>query len=330
MISGYANAQDGLEAIKRRMIDSIKDMRIDEAALMYPRIRQFSITHQENMAGTIYSKKEGQDFFKAKFKSSRTTINFNLPVIYNEKNSFVASLGVVHQFYSLRDVDNYSPGQTVSDMNTYIPMVSAGLTYSRRDSLFHRPVTFTASLNGLFNPSMSRRQFTFTGLITVPILHTENSNLIGGVVVSIDPSSPAPAFLFVSYFHKFRAADLDLMIDLPYRVALRKPILKRASITAFGELAGTNSFFTFDNTNGVLPQDLTYSTLEIKSGLLFEYRLTRKAVFGLSGGFNSTVTSKIMEKGESPSNYFIKNSNSTVPYLQVGLSLLPFWKPFNH
>jgi hypothetical protein len=327
-VSSYAKAQQDIEAIKKRMIDSITDVRIDEAALMYPRIRQFSITHQQNMMGNIKSRLHGNEFFKGQFSSARTTINMNVPIINRGKNTFITSLGVVHQFFGISEVTNYDARYRVAAMNNYMPMINLGLTYSRRDSLFGHPVTYTASISGLFNPSFSRRQFSFTGLVSVPLIRNENTNLIGGVVVLIDPASPAPAFLFLSYFHKFKSLGLELMVDLPYRAALRKPISKSMSLSVFGELAGSNSFFEFEGAYSGLPQRLTYSSLEIKSGLLFEYRATRKAVLSMSAGVNATVTSKIFEQGEKPGNYFIKNNNNAVPYVQAGLSLLPFWRPF--
>lgn len=328
-VSVYAKAQQDHDVLKQKMIDSIKDIRMDEAALMYPRIRQFSITHQENLYGSIQSKLYGNAFFKGRFRSSKTTINMNLPIINRNNNTLVLSLGVIHQHFGIKEVVNYDTQHPFTDMTNYIPMISTGLTYNRRDTLFGHAVNFTASLNGLFNPSYSRRQFSFTGLISAPIIKTANSSLTGGMLISIDPSSPIPASIFLSYFHKFRSLNMDLMVDLPYRVALRKAVSSRFSATGFGELSGNNAFFKSNNTTPTtLPQQLTYSSLEIKAGMLFEYRFTKKAVLSFSGGMNATLTSKIREQGEKPSNYFIKNNNGMAPYIQVGFSLLPFWKPF--
>ncbi len=239
------------------------------------------------------------------------------------------SLGVVHQFFSISKVVSYQEQMPVSPIHVYIPMLSTGISYTRRDSVLNRPVTFTASVNGLFDPSFSKRQFTFNGLVTFPIFRNENSRLMGGIILAVDPSSPAPVIPLLIYFHKFKSLNMDLMIDMPYRAALRKPIRKRASLTAFSELAGSNSFFQFANPNPTLPEKMRYSSLEIKSGLLYEYRLTTKLVLSMSGGISATAKSILLEQGAKPNDYFIKNKNSAVPYGQIGISLLPFWRPFH-
>src|SRR6218665_541684 len=70
----------------KQATDSVKEFYADQAALIYPRLRQLTITHQENAVGDISSKLYGQDFFKGRFRSSRTTINFNLPVVDRPKD----------------------------------------------------------------------------------------------------------------------------------------------------------------------------------------------------------------------------------------------------
>lgn len=326
--SGHLWAQQDADRTKKMQMDSVKEARTDQAALMYARLRQFSITHQENMTGNISAKLYGRDFFKGRFRSSRTTINLNVPIVERSKDLLVGSIGVVHQFFYLSELEPYDPQYPVSRTDTYIPMVSLGMSYTHRDSIFGKPFSITASVNGLFDPPMERRQITFTGVVAFPIIHKENTNLVAGMVFSVDPSSPAPVIPFVSYYHRFKSMNTELMIDLPYRFAVRKP-MKRASLTAFSEMSGSNSFFEFQDANPTLPAKMTYSLLELKSGMLFEYRVTRKLVFSLSGGITSTLKSRILEQGAGPNDYFIKNTNQTVPYAQVGLSLLPFWKPFS-
>lgn len=310
--------------------DSIRKDAVEKAALMFPRIRQFTITHEENGIGTIKSKMNGTGLFEGKYRSSRTKINMNIPVFQKKNNLLVSSIGVIHQFHELRDIKNVAPGYSIGAHNKYIPMLSGGITYMRTDSIFGRSITFTGSGLVLFNPSMSRNQFTFTGLATVPLIQTKNTRLSGGVVVLLDPASPIPFFLMFNYFHKFESWNLDLIADLPYRIALRKEAGKKVSFSLFNELGGSNSFFEFGNSERFLPsQKLTFSSLEVKSGLLAEYRLSKKAVVSMSGGMNYMVNSRIRENNSKPKDYFISNKHKPVPFIQIGFSLLPFWKGLN-
>jgi hypothetical protein len=308
--------------------DSVKSVAVEHAALMYPRIRQFSITHEENRVGKIHSKLDGNDVFEGDFRSSRTKINFNMPILQRKNSTVVANLGVIHQFYELSNVKSLDPQKPVYDDRLYTPIMSTGLTYIRTETLFGKPVTFIASGGGIFNPSMDRSQFTLTGIATVPLIQKENTRLTVGAVVLIDPASPLPFFLMASYYHKFKEWDMDLMVDLPYRVALRKEMNPKTSLTFFNELGGSNSFF--DYPIPTLPtQKLTLSSLELKSGLMAEYRLTKKAVISLSAGANYMVNSRIHENNSKPKDYFLENMHTPVPFVQVGFSLLPFWKGLN-
>jgi len=331
MISVYVQAQNNSSSADQQIVsDSIKNAAIEQAALMYPRIRQFSITHEENGSGRITSKLNGSDMFEGNFRSSRTKINFNMPVLKHENSSLVASLGVIHQFYELTDVKSADPQNPVYNDNRYIPMFSTGLTYIRTQNLFGKPFTFIASGLGIFNPAMDRSQFTFTGMATVPLIQRQNTRLTAGAVILLDPASPVPAFLIVNYFHKFKEWNMDLMLDLPYRMAVRKELTPKTSISFSNELGGSNSFFDFNNTIPSLSEHkLTLSSLEIKSGLMAEYRLTNKAVISLSTGVNYMVNSKIREANSKPKDHFLENKHKPVPYVQVGFSLLPFWKGLN-
>ena len=320
-------AQELPVAEQERLADSIRKAAAEQAALLYPRIRQFSITHEENGVGKIRSKVNGNNVFEGNFRSSRTRINMNMPVLQRRNNTLVASLGVIHQFYELSDITNFDSNNPVYDHSTYMPMLSTAITYIRTDSLFGKPVTITASAGSIFNPSMSRSQFTFTGIVTVPFIRTENTRLSGGAAILLDPASPVPFFLMINYYHKFRKWDMDLTVDLPSRIALRKELTPKASLTFFNELAGNNSFFEFDKAVSLLPTDkLTLSSLEIKSGLMAEYRLTKKVIISMSGGVNNMVNSRIRENNSKPKDYFIDNKHKPVPFVQVGLSILPFWK----
>lgn len=322
-------AQQDSSAIRKKMMDSIKAERMDAAALLYPRIRQFTMDHQMNFGGNIHSKLYGQDFFKGKYSSSRTAINMNMPVINNDKNTLILGLGVVHQFIGLKNIDSYDPNNVVADGTSYIPMMNSTLTYNRRDSIFGKQISFTGSLNALFTPSFSKSQFTFAGIVSMPLVRTENSSFMLGMLIIIDPASPFPAAPIFSYFHRFKSAGIDMMLDLPYRIAFRKEIMKKASLTVFGDLSGNNSFPEFDVPNPNLPTKMVFSTSEIRGGMMLEYRLTKKCVFSLSGGVNATIKSNVREQGAKVNDYFIKNSTSAMPFMQVGISLLPFWKGLN-
>ena len=326
----YSSAQDSISVDQHHLSDSLRLEAIDNAALKFPRIRQFSITHEENGIGKITSKLNGNNLFEGDFRSYRTRISFNLPVFQRKNSNLVARLNVIHQFYELSNVKSFDLKNVVQDERMYIPMFSTGLSYVRTEKIFGRDMTLIASGAGIFDPPLARSQFTFTGMATTPLIQKEGTRLSVGAVMLIDPASPLPFFLIANYYHKFKSLDLDLMVDLPYSMALRKEIGKKSSVTLFNELGGSNSFFDFVNPlPDITSQKLTLSSMEIKSGLLAEYRLTKKAVVSVSAGANYMVNSRIREANSGPKDYFLENRHKPVPFVQIGFSLLPFWKGLN-
>lgn len=321
-----AVAQDIKPTLKEKQLDSIKEERLDQAALLYPRLRQLNIVHQHGLKGNISAQDQTGPLYDGKFQSARTTIQFNLPLVESKLGSVIANVGAIHQFSSLSEVSSHNPSKSVDDLTQYTPMVSLGLTLARRDSIFNRPFTYSATVSGIFNPSFTRSRITVQGIIMTPLIQNANTTLMGGMVVSIDPSSPIPAFLLLSYSRRFPESKMNFMIDLPARIALRKATSARSSLTVQSELGGSNSFFEYESL--ALPKKLTFSTLEIKTGLLYEYRFAKKMVFSLSAGALSTATSKVFGESVKSDDYIVKNKFGTVPFAQFGISFLPFWRPF--
>ncbi|MGF7025033.1 DUF6268 family outer membrane beta-barrel protein [Sphingobacterium sp. HSC-15S19] len=317
-----STASDSIMAVKTDLAE--------QAALMYPRLRQFSISHEENGFGTIRSKMGDKELFEGKFRSSRTSVNFNMPVLQRENNKLVVNAGAINQFYDLSEIRSFDPQTPIYDGETNMQMISTGLTYIRTATIFGKSATFAASGGVLFNNDFSRNQLSFTGIANINLIQRENTRLSLGGALLLNPASPVPFFVTANYYHKFKGLSMDLMVDLPYRVALRKEVTKKTSLTFFNELGGANSFFDFKNsTPTVSSEKLTLSSLEIKSGLMAEYRVSRKAVISLSAGSNYMVNSRIRENNSKPNDYFVENKHKPVPFVQVGFSLLPFWKGLN-
>lgn len=317
-----------MDEISKKMIDSITAVRIDEAALMYPVIRQFSISQQSSSTVNIRSKFNDDSRTNGRMQMSRTIANFNLPVWSKNHQTMVASVGFTHQHLDLKELLTNSTAYSITDQNRNISMFNFGLTYNKRDTLLNRPVSLTAMAGGLFDANFSSRLLRFGAVITTPIKATEKSSLTLGLILNIDPSAIIPIVPLISYTYKFKSLDMDLLADLPYRVALRKVVSQKASISVFSETTGNASFLFFEDHKTALPERMTLATTEQKGGLLLEYRLTKKTVFSLSGGINATLQSRVFKVGKRQSDYLISNKTGAMPYVQFGFSVLPFWAPF--
>lgn len=327
LVDTYAQETTDTTTLRR---DSMKNAAIEQMALLNPRLRQLTVSYQDQRYGDIRGKnKSGEDIYSGKLRTAVANINMNIPVWQTTRNTLVLSVGVQHQFLDLKDRVDYTPQTEHNDIDNYSAVSSLRLSYSSNDKLFGKTVYSTVSVGGLFTPAMDASQITVVGLATMPLVTSADTKFSIGAAVMWNPSSPAPFFPFFTYYHKFRSINTDLIVDLPSRIAIRKEITPTFSVAATSEMVGTNSLFKLNSAIPGIPEHLAYSTLDIKSGLLFEYRFTKKLIFSLGGGIDNNLRSRVLENNKKVDDYIINNKYKPTPYFQVGLSLLPFWKGLN-
>lgn len=323
----HAFGQSPQEEKRKHMMDSIREKYIDRLAWKNPVIRQAGVSTEVFAPGDMKSDLYGNSFFKSRFQTVRTNAYFSVPIVHIKKNIFSAGFAVSHQTMQLYDVTSYDPSLQVPKMQVQNTLLSTSLTYTRVDSLFHRPVVYSVSASGLIDAKSAMYRLGFTAVISVTVVQTKRSTLSLGLMVIIDPSVPVPVIPFISYYHQFKSPGLEFFLD-PSRIALRKELNSRNSISLSNNIGGNLSLFKREITN--LPIQQAYSTLEIKSGLVYEHLLANKMVLSLSAGVNNTFTSKVLEANKYTGDPFIKNTQSMVPYVKAGVSFLPFWKGIIH
>jgi len=151
---------------------------------------------------------------------------------------------------------------------------------------------------------------------------TENTTFSLGLLALIDQSSPTPVLPIVSYYHKFIPSGLELMVDLPTGVNLKKSIAKNAWVSVGSNQHSYTIFY--DRHNAFLDGKVSYNTIELKNGAAFEYLFAKNIMLTLDGGLNSFLSAKLFKAGENYNNASITSSNKSVPYVNVGLSLVSF------
>ncbi len=309
------------------MTDSIKMAYLSVAAIQYPILRQAFISTDIMAGGDITGKLNGNDLFKAKAQVSRVRANFNLPIARWGKNNLSVSISYLHQYIDLSQVTSYNPQIPVSNSATNTATIGLTASYNRMDSLFNHPVIYSASITGLTDELSRVRTYNAIIGVNVPIKRTKATSFSAGLYYINNPMSPIHILPFFNYWHQFQTGNIQLFVDLPTRVLLKKQLSAKSWVSFGTELGGSQSFLTL---NPPLPHDAVSSTLEIKTGPAFEYMLTKKIILGVSGGMSSTLSSRVFRKGDSPSDYFINSSNSSVPYISFSISVLPFLKAISN
>lgn len=324
LISGYCAAQQD-SAHTMPQIDSSAMMEKMQAAFIQklawenPVMRQAGITTDLFASGNIKSNLYGKDFFKGKYEAVRTNAWFNVPLMRFGKNSLSSDIGVSHQTVNLTDIKNYAPSLPLGKTVTHSTLLKPSLNFTRTDSLFHLPVIYSATASVIVEPANGLTQFSGTGMVLFTLKHNQNTTFSLGIIGMIDPSSPFPVIPFISYSHKLKPG-LNFSVN-PSGIELRKEFNAKNSLSLSNTIAGNLSLFKRDIVN--LPIKQSYTTFEMKSGLTYEHLLTPKTVLTLNGGLSSMFTSKVLDRSHTT---FIKNTQSAVPYIRLGVSFLPFWK----
>ena len=308
-------------------MEAMRAQYIENAAILNPRLRQFYVVHEEQGTSDMTSKlKDGTEVSSGKLRIERTRVNMNMPILQRGKSTLIANFGFVNQIFH---VGTNLPNGSIENTTKSMQMLNAGLTFATQQKLFGKDLTIIGMANGMFTGSFDKAQLTAIAMANLTLKRTATTQMSVGVAFLYDPSSPSPFLPTFSYYHKFTDAKLDFMLDLPYRLAVRREFSKKFSLAFSNDMIGYNSFFDQDNLTPSNNQKLVFSYLEIKSGLLAEYRLSKKAFISLSSGINTPLKSRILEKYSKPNDYLIKNNLHVVPYVQIGFSMLPFWKGLN-
>lgn len=321
LVSGSSFAQAGNQKAVQRIKDSITLIHLRAAALKYPTLRQAYVSREMIGNGKINAQLRDGSLYKGEMEIARTRVNLSLPVYRVGKHQFSTTINYLGQNFKLEKTTSLNPQFAIHDASDYKSTFSFSANYSISDSLFHHPVNFAASVLAVTDGSFSDARMNYLGIISFPLKRTTTTAYSIGLIINIDPASPAPAFPIFNYWHQFGPKGIELFVDMPSRLMLRKQLTAKTAVSLGSELGGTMAFLRF-NTN-YFPKRSIYTTLEIKSGATFEYTLNKFLVLGVNGGLLSTVASRHLEKNASQGDYFIKNNIHTVPYVNVSLSLLP-------
>lgn len=293
-----------------------------ELAIRYPSLRQFNVAVNTFGYSDFTSKLDGTNFASGKIKTDRISSFYNTPALQWKNNSLSATINYTYTSSELKDITNELPDEQLMALTSNKSTIDVALNYSRSDSIFNHPIIYSLVVRGISDNLNSIRRFNFNGSFSLPLKRTANTSFSVGLLVLIDPSSPVPVEPIINYYHKFVSSGLELIVDIPTGINLKKQIAKNAWVM-IGSNQSSYSIF-YDKNNAYLDGKISYNTIELKSGPAFEYLFAKNIMLSVGGGVNSFFSSRIFKDGENYSDASIIGDNKTVPYVNFNLSLLSF------
>jgi hypothetical protein len=304
--------------------DSAKIAYFEDMALKNSLMRQIQVSTEDIPSRNIETSLNDEDFLTGKAQIIRNSFFLRLPLLTVKQSAFNLSMGSFNQLVYLSDIQSLNKNITIDNDVLSKTTLNLSLGYSTRTSIFNKPAFINASFSSLLKPDFSESVLSGTGVVLLNLKRTKKTNLAVGLAVAISPNTKIPAFILFSYEHHFTASNLDLSLNLPYRMALRKPLGKNNSISFINELSGTFAFYNIRNS--YFPERSRYGTSEVKSGLTLERRLGKKLVVGASCGALYITSSRMKESTSYWGNsYFLKNKSTLDPYFSISISMLPFF-----
>lgn len=293
-----------------------------ELAIRYPALRQVTISANSFGYSDFDAQLNDKDFAEGKIKTQRISASINTPALTWKGNSLSASIYYTWTSLKLKDITNELPDVPLTPLTANSSTIDLALNYSRSARIFNHPIIYSLVARGISDGVNSFRRFNFNGSFSLPLIRKENTTFSVGLLVLIDPSSPIPVEPIINYYHKFTGSGIELIIDLPNGINVKKEVARNAWF-----VLGSNqqSYSTFYNDHNAFPDGKTsYNTIEVKSGVAFEYLFARNIMLSIRKGVNNTVSSTIFKDGENYADAPITSKNKLTPYINVSLSLLSF------
>ncbi|WP_158800032.1 hypothetical protein [Pedobacter sp. L105] len=253
---------------------------------------QFGDTHYK-------SEYRGQSYETGDLKSqNRLKVAFNLPLIEKKNWTLSTSFRYKYEQVSFDNINVPSGGMPVVAQRDELSFhyILGSLNYTRNDQLFG--TTFTSNFSGFGDASFkSFGRFNATYIGSLVLKNDTQTRMTAGIILQTNPNSISPILPSFSYDHRFSDSLWELDVILPKQIYLRRKILKNDRLSLGTEFVGEQYYF---NSNFQGPEKVyNYNRNELKSGLLYEYRITHRFTGLFKTGWNKPLHGTIRERGET-------------------------------
>lgn len=319
ILSAFAKAQQTTDSLQQKATIGIKEK--------FPRTRILNFEYGQSLSRDFDSELFGERFQEGEIKSQQTfTATANIPIVKTRKWSLTGSLNYQFNEFEFENIDNNSVNLFEQNGIVNFHNFSTTLSSTYFSTLFKKPVIYNASFIADGNDNGYERIKGLLGLSFI-MKRTERTTITLGAIAFIDPTSQIPFFPTFSYNHRFKNSKWELDFILPQRLLLRRPVGENGRFS-IGSSFGSSGFYVNVNSPG-FPEVFEYSQLEIKSGIIYEHRLSDYLIGTIQGGFQNFINSRLTEKAKPTQDFIYENTQDATGYFQVGISIDPFAKKKN-
>lgn len=306
---------------KAQSIDTLKKEVRAQIVDKFPSRRNFDLQYEQLGSGNYTP-----EFRDGNTEPGRITnhYRFNAAVnflLYKNGPLSVSATGKYkYESFELTDAQNNSSSLfTKSDFQLF----SGALNVGYLSRLFGKVIIYSGSIIADASDENLGR-IKGIGAATMILKSTKYTSIAVGLAGVIDATSPFPVLPIFSYQQKFENSAWSMDLILPQRIMFKRRLSENGRISIGTEFNNEQLYVKLNRYD--LRNVYDYRQAELKSGMMYEYRIAKNLIASFKGGISNAVISKVTAKGESTNDYLFKTKQNTTGYINIGISFNPFTK----
>lgn len=290
----------------------------------FPITRTFDLQYDQFGPTNYDAKLFGQDLEKGRFDShNRLKLAVNLPLYKSQTQRFIitSTFNYKYESYGFGDVYNFDSNITHTRPTQDFHYLAGALSATYVSSLFKKPIIYNTTVIVDGNQENVQR---IKGFVTASLVikKTPNTTITIGLLAIADPSSIVPVAPLFTYNHHFLDSKWEINVILPKSILFRRSLLENGRISFGTEFDSENFYLNLKTPqlNGIYE----VNSLELKSGVTYEYHIDRKIIGTFKAGINNVLSTRVTERGERTDKYIYDNKQDPQGYFRFGISYNPF------
>ncbi|PZR20223.1 MAG: hypothetical protein DI539_11465 [Flavobacterium psychrophilum] len=311
VVSLQAQVKDSLESKNKATAKLITNQ--------FPSTRFLDIQY-EQLSGTDYETKlHGKKYETGTVDSEkRLQVAMNAPIIKKDRWVLSTSLRYRYRDISFSNVEVLSGDEPLigGENSQHFHYFLASVNYTRYDKLFGKTLVSNLSVFG----DASNEKFgvaNATYIASLVLKKDKRTTLTTGLVVQTNPNSVFPILPAFSYSHQFKDSPWQIDIILPKQIYLRRALLAHGRLSV-GTVFDGEPFYFSTNISGNGDKVYNFNRNEIKSGVMYEYKIRENVITYFRTGWNYFLNGTIRERGEV--NEISKTTFDSNFYFNLGFS----------
>lgn len=311
-VSTYAQESD--ESTKKKVANVITDK--------FPSTRFLDFQYEQFTPTDYTSELNNRDLEEGTIKSQkRFKAALNFPIIKKEKYVISGSVRYKYDSFEFSDVENkLDPENSLfHDGTEAFHYFSTSLNFTYFSKLFGKTFLY----NGSVTADGSDKGYERINAVVIGNLilkRTEETTISVGLLAQTKRTSIFPVLPVFSYEHTFEGSPWTLDVVLPKSVYFRRTLFGRDRLSLGLNFDG-EVVFAYPNQPR-FNDDYTYKRNEIKTGFMYEYKLSNKLITTFQGGVSTIFSGQLREINEV--DEFITTTQDINGYFNIGISFNPF------